>query len=257
MSGGTVCGLALLVALLAEICGMGAGATSARAGRILMEERSTTQRPLSPVRLRTAEAAAPFQDTGPREERLLDDMDVYALSPHARLLALPRMVSPDLARRIGSGRAAFPGPADWEAMTARFNGTDAAVAAPGSVPRVWEGVIRRAAAQYALPPALVAAVIRVESGFDPASVSPKGARGLMQLMPGTQGELGIADPLDPEANVRGGCAYLRRQLDRFGALNLALAAYNAGPGAVIRYKGMPPYPETRAYVSKVLEYYGG
>ncbi|GAB4271366.1 MAG: lytic transglycosylase domain-containing protein [Deferrisomatales bacterium] len=121
----------------------------------------------------------------------------------------------------------------------------------------WRDVARRESERHGLDPNLVRAVIFVESGEDPHAVSPKGARGLMQLMPGTARELGVDDPLRPRDNVRGGVAYLAWLVERFdGRLDLALAAYNAGPAAVERHRGVPPYPETRAFVERVLALYG-
>jgi hypothetical protein len=119
----------------------------------------------------------------------------------------------------------------------------------------YDELIGDAARFYRLPPALVKAVIAAESAFDPLAVSRKGAQGLMQLMPQTAAQLGVDDPLEPASNVKGGSGYLRAMIDRYGDLSRALAAYNAGPTAVDRYGGVPPYRETRDYVERVLTYY--
>lgn len=129
---------------------------------------------------------------------------------------------------------------------------------PASRPsaQAYDDLIQIHAARQNLRPELVRAVIQVESGFDPRALSPKGAMGLMQLMPATARSLGVHDPWNPAQNIRGGTAYLRQLLDRYEGREdgeeLALAAYNAGPGAVERYgTRVPPYRETRAYVQKV------
>lgn len=117
-------------------------------------------------------------------------------------------------------------------------------------------LIERYADEYRLDARLVHAVITVESCFDTQAVSTAGARGLMQLMPATASEVGVRDVFNPGENIRGGAHYLSKMLARFGSdLELALAAYNAGPGAVERYGGIPPYPETRNYVTRVLDHY--
>jgi soluble lytic murein transglycosylase-like protein len=121
-----------------------------------------------------------------------------------------------------------------------------------------EALIDRYSRHSDLDPKLVRAVIHVESSFNPDALSRKGAMGLMQLMPGTASDLAVQDPYDPEQNVRAGTDYLRQMLDVFdGRLELALAAYNAGPEAVEQYGGIPPYPETRGYVEKVMRLYKG
>jgi soluble lytic murein transglycosylase len=117
-------------------------------------------------------------------------------------------------------------------------------------------MIATVAAEYRLAPELLHAVVQVESGYNAAAISSKGAIGLMQLMPGTARRLGVADSLDPLDNLRGGARYLRELLDRFGELPLALAAYNAGEAAVLRYaRRIPPYAETVAYVRAVQRRY--
>jgi soluble lytic murein transglycosylase-like protein len=120
-----------------------------------------------------------------------------------------------------------------------------------------QDVIQRYAKFYQLDQALVSAVIKVESDFNPNAVSRKGALGMMQLMPKTARMLKVQNPLDPEQNIRGGSRYLRMMLDQFeGNFDLALAAYNAGPTAVRNFGGIPPYSETIRYVDKVKHYFG-
>ena len=120
-----------------------------------------------------------------------------------------------------------------------------------------EVLVRELAPEYGLDPTLVLEVIAIESRFDPAATSPKSARGLMQLMPATASRFGVEDLSDPVQNLRGGMAYLRWLLIRFdGDLRLALAGYNAGEGAVSRFDGIPPYPETQRYVERITRAYG-
>lgn len=117
-------------------------------------------------------------------------------------------------------------------------------------PRV---IIKEAADRYGLDEALIAAVIEAESQFNPRAVSRRGAQGLMQLMPDTAASLGVEDPFSPRENIYGGVRHLRSLMDRFdNNVPLALAAYNAGHVAVINHRGIPPYPQTRAYVSRIL-----
>jgi hypothetical protein len=117
-------------------------------------------------------------------------------------------------------------------------------------------VVASASAAYHLDPDLVNSVIHAESGFNKRAVSPKGARGLMQLMPSTASALGVNDAFDPQSNVTGGSHYLRELLERYNFdLVKALAAYNAGPGRVEQYQGVPPFRETRVYVAKIVHEY--
>lgn len=124
------------------------------------------------------------------------------------------------------------------------------------VPLRFHAAIRGAADAYALQPALITAVIHAESNFNPSAQSYRGAKGLMQINPPTQRYLRLKNAFDPRENIDAGSRYLRELINRFdGDLPLALAAYNAGPGAVARHGGIPPYRETQKYVKKVLAYY--
>lgn len=159
--------------------------------------------------------------------RRLDSMDVYSLAPSAYLLQSGHLLSAELYAEIKSGED-----------IARFR-----------------PFIREAALKYALPEALLYAIIMTESGFDPRASSSAGARGLMQLMPETLIDLKVADPYDEEANINAGAAYFKAQLRRFKRLDVALAAYNAGPANVVKYGGIPPFSETVHFIEKVRAYY--
>jgi len=126
-------------------------------------------------------------------------------------------------------------------------------AAGGSTP--YDALIAQSAQRYGIDPAVLHGLIQQESGFDPSARSSAGAAGLTQLMPGTASSLGVSDPLNPAESIEGGARYLSQMMARFGGnITDALAAYNAGPGAVAQYGGVPPYAETQGYVSKVLGY---
>ena len=118
-------------------------------------------------------------------------------------------------------------------------------------------IIDQASDMFDVEPSLIKAVIKAESGFNHKAVSHKGAQGLMQLMPATAELLRVNDPFDPTENIFGGTRYLRKMLDRFGHMELAVAAYNAGPEAVKSHNGIPPYQETRTFVQRVIKYYNG
>jgi soluble lytic murein transglycosylase-like protein len=143
------------------------------------------------------------------------------------------------------------------AMSAGSQSAAGAVTPPAgsSASTPYDATIAQAAAHYNIDPAILHGLIQQESGFDPGARSSAGALGLTQLMPGTASSLGVANPLDPTQSIEGGARYLSQMLSRFGGnTEEALAAYNAGPGAVSRYGGVPPYAETREYVNKVLGY---
>ena len=159
---------------------------------------------------------------------------------------------------------AAPAPATAPAATAPTSSFAGALAAaqtsPSAAPvsgaggsSAFDSEINAAAASNGIDPALLKGLVSQESGFNPSARSGAGAVGLTQLMPGTASALGVTNPLDPAQSLQGGAKYLREQLDRFGGdQTLALAAYNAGPGAVQKYGGVPPYAETQNYVTSVM-----
>lgn len=142
------------------------------------------------------------------------------------------------------------GPLESQALPA-VNQTDAQADVHGQ--GSYEQMVQAMGQKYGVDPNLISAVVNVESGFNSGAVSGAGAQGLMQLMPATAASYGVQNPFDPAQNLDGGTHYLRDMLDRYNSnVSLALAAYNAGPGAVDKYHGIPPYLETRSYVNKVL-----
>lgn len=130
---------------------------------------------------------------------------------------------------------------DWQSWTTKPMGYGMTI----------PGIVGEASRKKGLPHEMLAKLIQAESGGNPNAVSPVGAQGAAQIMPGTQKELGITDPFDPYQSIMGGAEYLKQQKDRFGEWDSALAAYNAGPGAVEKYGGVPPFPETQNYVQKI------
>lgn len=180
-------------------------------------------------------------------------MSVGASDAVARVAAIQQMASqlglgpqPTASANFSSALQSATGLSGTAASTPVSAGAGA-----GPVPYASE--ITAAATKYGIDPALLAGLVKQESGFNPSARSSAGASGLTQLMPGTARELGVTDPTDPVQALEGGAKYLRQQLDRFGGdERLALAAYNAGPGAVQRFGGVPPYAETQHYVKTVL-----
>jgi soluble lytic murein transglycosylase-like protein len=168
-------------------------------------------------------------------------------------LALPSAIRLPTRQLIGLGTLAFT-------LTSGYVAADLAKPPPPPQPieaklawRRLEPHIQEAAKRHGVPADLVVAIIEVESNFRDRASSPKGARGLMQLMPTTAASLGLRDPFEPSRNIDAGVRHLRRLMKQFDDdLPLVLAAYNAGEGAVLEHCGIPPYPETRAYVARVL-----
>lgn len=192
------------------------GATKLPAGALPVGATPRAVAELKAVRL-------PHAATKPQVRRI-EELDVYALAPSAYLLAYGHMLK----------------------ASAYLRTEKLSVLSPH---------INAASLKTGLEPALIAAVIMVESGAVHEAVSNKGALGLMQLMPETARELELDEPFDPAANILAGSTYLKQQLKRFGRVDLALAAYNAGPQAVLRAQGIPHFAETQGFVRKVLTTY--
>lgn len=209
------------------------GPSAALGGEVLALSVETTEIRPQVVDVRAQAVAA---RPAIHEDRL-DGLDVYALSPGAIHLRLPLAA----AASFPAATLAFPG-----AFPLENDGVAAAWRTSG-----WAGFIDQAAREFDVDPALIAAVIQTESAFQARAVSGKGAQGLMQLMPATGREMGLADPFDPAANIRAGTRYLKTQLLNFATAEEALAAYNAGPGNVLKYGGVPPFAETRDFVRRV------
>ena len=169
---------------------------------------------------------------------LTDDIERFEedLTPSAPVPAAPAPAPPALTSASPGAIAAF------------------APSSPRATAQNMNDLINAISEHHHLDPDLINSVIHAESGFNPRAVSPKGAQGLMQLMPKTSTELGVSNAFDPQANVEGGTRYLRELLERYDFdLIKALAAYNAGPERVEQYRGVPPYQETRAYVARIVK----
>ena len=168
--------------------------------------------------------------------------DLAARQGHTHAQRMLRFV----AQGVASKPACMNDPEDLEGLDVMAN-------VPPERKKVFE-LVSKLAPQYGVYPRLALAVIRAESNFNPGAVSPKNAQGLMQLIPETSARFNVKRPFDPEENIRGGLSYLRWLLAYFrGNVALVAAAYNAGEGAVNRYKGIPPYEETRGYVKRIAE----
>lgn len=187
------------------------------------------------------------------------DVTIARVGELAKLLTFAPALAAVAAAPAPMVATATAAPAPFSAQLASALSPAAATGvtgAPGATPYAAE--ISAAAARNGVDPNVLTGLIRAESNFDPNAGSPAGAQGLTQLMPGTAAGLGVANSLDPVQSIEGGARYLRQQLDHFGGdVTKALAAYNAGPAAVERFGGVPPYEETQSYVRRVLGYAQG
>ncbi|HEY8532317.1 MAG TPA: transglycosylase SLT domain-containing protein [Micromonospora sp.] len=184
-----------------------------------------------------------------------DGKMIAAPQPGERVKIQDVYQQPSAIRRIIPDASPTPvgGTALWPQAVRSTLWTQAAGSAAALAQIPYGDLFVQAGTRYGVSPALLAAVAKVESGYNPRAVSPAGAQGLMQLMPATARELGVTNPFDPAMAIDGAARLLANLLREFGSLPLALAAYNAGSGAVRQYGGIPPYPETQSYVRKVQE----
>ena len=192
---------------------------------------------------------------------MIADIQARMAAIEARFGVNERPVAPATPVSTGAGGAAGTGglASMWaqsmqQAMPPAWFQSATEIGNSSGASTEFDHLFREAGARHGVDPALLKAVAWTESNFRPDAVSHAGAQGLMQIMPGTADGLGV-DPLDPPQAVDGAARYLRQQLDRFGDVRLALAAYNAGPGAVEQHGGIPPYEETIGYVAKVVDRY--
>lgn len=163
-------------------------------------------------------------------------------------LVLPRIGVPTSGGTASSSASVTP-------VRRRASSAPSGRAAVRYDPQTFRASVRAAAATHRVSESLIYAVMRAESNFNPYAISSAGAQGLMQLIPSTARNVGVSNTFDPHQNIHGGAKYLRMMLDRFGRVDLALAAYNAGPEAVERYGGIPPFAETLQYVPRVMRFY--
>ena len=191
-------------------------------------------------------------------EQLIGRMQTQQAAPHHAQTAQPIKQSSFKAVLNEQVTQARPGATTVSQVSPAQAGQVVGLQSQGLVNRrsSLDQSIQAVGRQYQVSPKLISALIQQESGFNPNATSKAGAQGLMQLMPSTARAMGVTNPMDPQQNLQGGVKYLKQQLEQFnGNIPLALAAYNAGPGAVKQHGGIPPYPETKQYVQKILKRY--